>query len=1041
MRRLPRLALVGASLFVGCVHESSPPATPPPPAGRGSPAPHAWAPPAARTTLRVAFTDLSAEKTRAVPLSLTSSTGAGLSLVSVTGRAILDDPLAFTELHLVFENPENRVIEGNFSIVLPQGAAISRFAMKNEQGYQEGEVVERKRAHAAYEDFLHRRQDPALLEQNAGNEFTARVFPIPARGRKELIVSYQQEVTPASPYVLPLRGLPRVGSIDIEAHLAGHAAPLQRLVQQDVVPAADFRVEAPAPAGRTALRNGDLVVARVAPVVGSRPEPVGSALILVDTSASRALGMAEEARVVGDLCAAIARARGDKGRVIVAAYDQVVEPIYEGPAAGFGADALGRMRQRLALGASDLGAALAWAGPQAKAQGLTRVVLVTDGVPTAGETTGEKLRALTASLKEAGVERLDAIAVGGIRDDDLLRSLANAGLPHGGVVVDGGATPEETWRRLSEATRSGLEVKVEGAQFLYPHRVDGVQAGDEVVVYARVPEGQAVRIAVGEGAWVAPETVRAERPLLERAWVSARIKSLLEQERTSGVSEALSREILGLSTRFRVLSPQTALLVLESDRDYERFGIDRRALADILVADGGRVGLLSRGGLPVAAKVASGPTDAANLPREKTPSLRDPGPPKPGDLAKRDEVDGDGREAEKPMASGGSRAPSADSAPGAFAAPEPSPMAATPPPPPPPMAPMAAAAEVSVASVPSRSPMARLRSIFSPSPSAPPLAQAAQAAQVEPPRQSPYTGPFATVMEQLADRQIDRAVEAAFAWRKSAPGDVMALVALGEGFEAAGDFVQAARCYGSIIDLFPSRADLRRFAGERLERLPAAAGLELAVDTFSKAEEERPDHPASHRLYAYALVRQGQYEKAFAAIVRGLHQHYPEGRFAGVPRILAEDVGLVGAAWARAEPRRADEIHRKVLAEGGSVEDAPSIRFVLNWETDANDVDFHIHDADGGHAFYSQKTLPSGGELYADVTTGYGPECFTIRNPPELRRGPYTLQAHYYSRGPMGYGMGKLEILSHDGKGGLTFEERPFVVMTDQAFVDLGSVK
>ncbi len=282
---------------------------------------------------------------------------------------------------------------------------------------------------------------------------------------------------------------------------------------------------------------------------------------------------------------------------------------------------------------------------------------------------------------------------------------------------------------------------------------------------------------------------------------------------------------------------------------------------------------------------------------------------------------------------------------------------------------------------------------------------------MEPPRQSPYTGPFATVMEQLAERRLEPAVEAAFAWRKSAPGDVMALVALGESFEAAGDYVQAARCYGSIIDLFPARADLRRFAGERLERLPAAAGLDLAVDTFGKAEEERPDHPASHRLYAYALLRKGQLEKAFAVIVRGLHQPYPPGRFAGVPRILAEDVGLIGAAWAKAEPARAEEIRRRVLAEGGSVEDAPSIRFVLNWETDANDVDFHIHDGRGGHAFFSQPHLASGGDLYADVTTGYGPECFTIRNPREKRMGPYTLQAHYYSRGPMGYGMGKLEIL------------------------------
>jgi hypothetical protein len=40
----------------------------------------------------------------------------------------------------------------------------------------------------------------------------------------------------------------------------------------------------------------------------------------------------------------------------------------------------------------------------------------------------------------------------------------------------------------------------------------------------------------------------------------------------------------------------------------------------------------------------------------------------------------------------------------------------------------------------------------------------------------------------------------------------------------------------------------------------------------------------------------------------------------------------------------------------------------------------------------------------------------------------------------MGYGMGKLQIVDHDGKGGLTFDERPFVVMTDRAFVELGAV-
>jgi tetratricopeptide (TPR) repeat protein len=287
----------------------------------------------------------------------------------------------------------------------------------------------------------------------------------------------------------------------------------------------------------------------------------------------------------------------------------------------------------------------------------------------------------------------------------------------------------------------------------------------------------------------------------------------------------------------------------------------------------------------------------------------------------------------------------------------------------------------------------------------------------------PYTGKFKDVIELIRAGKADKALVTARSWLEESPGDVMAIVALGEAYEALADWGKAARAYGSIIDLFPSRADLRRYAGERLERV--RGGLDLAADTYEKAVENRPDHPSSHRLYAFALLK----------------QKYPEGRFRGVDRILREDLGLIAAAWIKAEPGRKTEILQKLAAAGGTEEKGPSVRFVLNWETDANDVDFHIYDGKGGHAFYSRPSLPSGGELYADVTTGYGPECFTIRKPRPGRTYPYTLQAHYYSRGPMGYGMGKLSVIEHDGAGTLSFEERPFVVMVDSAFLDLGGIK
>src|SRR6185295_10246727 len=131
-------------------------------------------------------------------------------------------------------------------------------------------------------------------------------------------------------------------------------------------------------------------------------------------------------------------------------------------------------------------------------------------------------------------------------------------------------------------------------------------------------------------------------------------------------------------------------------------------------------------------------------------------------------------------------------------------------------------------------------------------------------------------------------------WSAESPGDVLALLALGEVWEAAGEPEAAARAYGSLIDLFPSRADLRRLAGERLERL-GKAGLELAIDTYQKAVLDRPDHPSGHRLLAWALLRAGRYEAAFEAMEKGLEQQYPQGRFAGVDQVLQGDLGLLAA--------------------------------------------------------------------------------------------------------------------------------------------------
>jgi tetratricopeptide (TPR) repeat protein len=970
------------------------------------------------------------------PIRLTASDGTGLTLVALEANGVLEPPLAFTELHLTFENPREQVIEGRFRIALPPGAALSRFAMKIGDAWQEGEVVETQRARVAYEDFLHRKQDPALLEQEAGNEFSARVFPIPARGRKEIIVSYSHALARADePYVIPLAGLSQVGQLDVRVLLgerpaSGDASNLggevsdRRMVElhkRDWTPDRDLEIRQDQVGARSGLRHGNLAVVRVAAPVEAVPQEIDGLYVLVDSSASRALGYEAQVQRLGEVMAGL---RNRSIPVGIAAFDQEVVPIYEGRADGYGKAEERRLAGRRPLGASDLQGALAWLGERLSGK-HPRVLVITDGVATAGETETRALKAAVHALGEHGVERLDVLAFGGLRDEAVLRELATGNLAQDGQRLDGAAPLSEIIRRLTLACRS-LPVSVEGASWIWPETLDGVQPGDEALVYVDLPAGRPLRVSLAGRPAALAAPAPAERRLLERAWAQARIERLLHlREADHGndpdVRKALALQVVELSVQHRVLSPFTSLLVLETENDYARFGLDRRALADILTVGAGGLDVVARSReIPRTAVVAEKPdTEDFDEPRdaqgpeplaEEQTGARDPWAvlqSTPGAGFDRIEVDGNEQGAVVGGVSSGATIAQTE------------------------------LMEIPVAEAPLRVDGAEEQAVE-------------EIIIADEPRQrrdedkekrvQPYSGRFAQVKDLLDAGRVAAARAMAESWSAEEPGDVLALIALGEAWEAAGETASAARAYGSLIDLFPRRVDLRRLAGERLERL-GDTGIELAIDTYRKAALERPDHPSGHRLLAWALLRAGRFEEAFAALEAGIEQKYPGGRFAGADRVLREDLGLLAAALLHAEPARREEVLDRLEAHGARLESEPSLRFVLTWETDANDVDLHVHDRKGAHAYYSEKTLPSGGELYADVTTGYGPECFTVAGPEKREAAPYRLQVHYYSRGPMGYGMGTVQVVTHDGEGGLAVEPRPFVVMTDGAMVEIGSVK
>ncbi|MEM6292010.1 MAG: VIT domain-containing protein [Myxococcota bacterium] len=1104
------------------------------------------------------------------PLSLTATDGTGLELVALDVKSAVQAPLALTELRLTFENPLDRVIAGQFTIDLPAGAGLSRFAMKIDGHWQEGEVLEKQRAREIYDDFLHRRVDPALLQKQAGNRFSAKVFPIPARGRKELIISYTETLEgPQAPYRLPLRGLPKLGSFDVQVHVDepdGSGGLSRRVVErheQAFEPRGDLLVRTEGTPPTVALRGDAGVLVRTV-VPGTATEADLTAItIAFDSSASRSAGYGARVRHLSDVMASLADVQPDLP-VRVVAFDQSVDTVFEGTARSFGPPAVEALLGRRALGASnveELFTALA-EGPA-----LSRLVVFSDGVATAGDRTLAGLREGLEALGERGLQRMDAVVDSRGGDTALMKALVTDVLPQPGAIARDDHAAATILRRLRRPMLADITPKVEGAERIWPASFNGVQPGDAVLLYAMdAPKGPiAVDFSGGHEDTVTVDPVKVPGPLINRALATAKIEALTldhgaaEDEKDKAW---LAEQITTQSKKWRIVSDFTAMLVLETDADYERYDIDRDATLDILtVGDDGativgasrkktehdddeaggdgrrrKSGLYARRGPEDGeGRMAGQGSNAGILGMMQQESGHFLASPYGGAFAVgNDDEDvwggltgsevgeafgvgglglvgsggGGGGTASGGLGLGlsngygsfsrGRRVPTVriervraskgldgdivrriirahinevrhcynqvlDARPNARAN-----VKLT----------LSISAEGRVVTTDSGTarglPRSAHRCIESAvkrwkfpkprggvrvdatgtltlRPLAPRHRRSRRSIGQRPPtygvrdtRQSlaaidaenvsPYTGRMKTVMDALSRGDTAAALDAASAWQRESPTDLVALLALGEALTAVGRRDDAARAYGSIIDLHSTDAPMLRYASARLTALRGYDAL--ALDAAREARRQRPDHPSSHRTLAYALASTGAYEEALDVLSEGKQQRYAS-QYLEVQKILGDDGGIIGALWLDAEPSKKAAITAAIDDAGFTVAKGSATHFVLSWETDANDVDLHVYDGKGYHSDYRVRGLKSGGHLYADVTDGYGPESFTIAKKPTAY--PYRIDVDYYRQGPMGYGLGSVQVI--DRTDGVSMTLVPFILMNADGRVRVHTVQ
>jgi hypothetical protein len=880
------------------------------------------------------------------PVQLTPAEGNELELRSVDAAAEIDGVLAHTHLHFVFHNPEARVREGRFSVTLPASASVGRFAMRNADGWREARVVARQKGREVYERFLHHRVDPALLEQDLSNTFSARVFPISASADKEIIIEYDQRVAPATPYVLALRGLPRGAKITATIDHAGHHQVVEQ--PRDIDPE-DITI--PIDSADRAVVGGDAFAARVETHEGAQADSLERTFLLVDTSASRAPLMSTQAQLVRALLARIPATTS----ISIAVFDQGVTELYRGPA-GEAADVANRILEHGALGASDLGGALA----RAAAAGARRVVVIGDAAPTAGEADPARLGAL---VRGTTIERLDTVQLGQALDRDTAQAITSAG-QRAGAMLDG-REPSRLFTQLTTVVLPEQSISVEGATAVWPSTTKHVAPGDPVWIFGtRASESTTTPLVAHIGSLtmtLVPSASDSKR--VTCAVAGARIEELSDRMATADATSrtGLAAEIEVVALDHGLVSSQTSLLVLENDRDEAQLlgGPPMIHLASTTQA----VALDT----PITEIAVPGRTFDGVIGALAGSTGDDLGVAFSGKTSLENEYIVDGKNVAGLTGGGELMVMGGESEEDASEPPEPE---------------------------------------YAP----------------------PYAGAMLDVMTAIARRDRRRALEVSIGWQLKNPGDIAALLALGEALEARGATTLAARVYGSVMDLYPRRSELLRAAGERLDRVPGARAL--AIDAYRRAIRERPDQVSTYRLLAYDLMLDNQPE-ALDVLFEGMRR----AQIASVLQILTEDNLIIGSYLLVHASSQRDYVRARLR---GTPPRHASVRFVLSWETDANDVDLHVWDRSDDHAFYKKRDLPSGGGLLDDITDGFGPEMFEVDDPDAF---PYRLGVHYYARGPEGIGLGTVQVIRYDGPGRVSIENRPFVLQNDNARVDLGEVE
>ncbi|MBR3813488.1 MAG: DUF2135 domain-containing protein [Spirochaetaceae bacterium] len=922
--------------------------------------------------------NLSAQ-TQLIQPRIKMSTGTDENAVRLSNLAVeveVTGNIATTTYDMIFTNSSNRILEGEFEFPLDNGQTVSRYALDINGKLREGVVVEKEKGRQVFETIVRKNIDPGLVEMTSGNNFKTRVYPIPAKGSRHVVIAFEQELKTIDgnrTYILqPLTD----GTIDtFEFSMkvlnssfkhANESSSFETLSIEDWNNSynAHFKKEnytqtKPLSFSLPSAKNDDTFVQTLGtdtyfyyytpmePKAREKKLPSKIAILYDVSSSAEKRDKSREFALLEKYISAC------KAKTIsVTTFSNTV---HETKSFNSAAAVKEYLEKQQYDGATNFSAI----DFDALAKKADEILVFSDGMNTWGDSISlsEGSKAFEAAVPVTAVNSCASA------NHSMLTMLATK---NDGVYIDlCSKTNEEAIDMLTKETYRLLNVEYDSAKFssVYPEKGAAVNGTFSMAGILKKKSGT-IKLAFGYGKNVtdridveisAVKGIEAEN--VQRMWAQKKIENL------SVFYDDNKTEITELAKKFNIVTQETSLIVLDNVSDYVRYGITPPAELkdeyDRLVRSNSKP--VSNDGIPASvyrtfeAFKKWWNTSPKEFKEKKKPRKAKGDMP----LMRNDSAPDTMFLETEPTAEGVSERRLST-------------QAAT--------APMAANAQV-------YSDMAEESMMLMEDASADARKAAdgqarntTDSSKIELQSWSPDNDYLKKLKKTSLERMYSVYLELKAEY-KSSPAFFMEV---SDYFFDEGLKDEAYRILSNLAEMEIENSDILRALGNKLVERKDYAN---AIWVYKKLTKIRSEIPQFYRDLAMAYHYNGENQNAVDTLWSMSSKAW-NSRFEEIQQIALNDMNSIIALSGKKSKLDTSSIDKKLM------ENFPvDVRVVLTWNTDNCDIDLWVTDPDGEKCYYQNKVTANGGHLSRDFTQGYGPEEFCIKEAPE---GTYKIEANYY---------------------------------------------